>query len=579
LNSLIKDNAYYVDSVNLKPKEPLILTSELNIEQIIANTYNFDRNVDRFYRISMLQIKGVEIAGWPTNHASTFQKVLHIVELQIIQSPADFYLNKKPLSELECTVDLIPENEATVFSYFRNIEFGLDVQYEKNQRICPYIFRNANLVHLFILDQIDSKVVRTLWKFQILASNESAVSINSHIYEFKIEGYNYAVDESILSPLVLQHVIYIKLYCTIGSIQIDVFKSYKYLSIISLNLYSLGNFFHKIGIEWTLLLNRNSFVEFSKYKYGGIDWVDNNNYAYPVEDFCIFAHFPHERQIIPILDSPYLSECTTTIEWLIQNYDRYATTLTDHKMQNALSIHSVCKETVNSKQRAKYLNKQIKVCKLTATHHRDYALYLDHFQVVTMIIFAQNLIVFIFIPTACSIGLVFNLSVIITIRKNKKKELKEEFFKYMSLNSKFNCMYCLIFAFYPINYCIERRSNLFCSSVDNTLLAQYFKIIVLTYLGESVKMCSNITYIFMTLNRYMLIGKEHSPTLTRISKVKFKKVLRITAAFSFGINIGHIWQYDINNGLVYQYINMNNVHRIYDIYPILGIHSSFSSFT
>jgi hypothetical protein len=47
----------------------------------------------------------------------------------------------------------------------------------------------------------------------------------------------------------------------------------------------------------------------------------------------------------------------------------------------------------------------------------------------------------------------------------------------------------------------------------------------------------------MTLNRYLLVGKDHPPWLVRIAKLKFKWVIRGSLFFSGLINIGHGWQY------------------------------------
>jgi hypothetical protein len=61
-------------------------------------------------------------------------------------------------------------------------------------------------------------------------------------------------------------------------------------------------------------------------------------------------------------------------------------------------------------------------------------------------------------------------------------------------------------------------------------------------------MCANISYILMNVNRYMLIGREHNPTLEKISKWEFKWVVGLTCLASGLINIGHIFQYALNDG-------------------------------
>jgi hypothetical protein len=66
---------------------------------------------------------------------------------------------------------------------------------------------------------------------------------------------------------------------------------------------------------------------------------------------------------------------------------------------------------------------------------------------------------------------------------------------------------------------------------------------VIAYFGEVIKMCANITYLMMTLNRYLLVGKDHAPWLVTIAKLEFKWVIRGSLIFTAMINIGHGWQY------------------------------------
>jgi hypothetical protein len=115
----------------------------------------------------------------------------------------------------------------------------------------------------------------------------------------------------------------------------------------------------------------------------------------------------------------------------------------------------------------------------------------------------------------------------------------------MKANAVFNCIYCVVYMFYPMNSCLEYVGGTFCSSIYNTQFAQYFKIVVLTYFGETIKMCANITYIMMTLNRYMLIGKEQAPWLVAIAKLEFSWVIRGSFLLSALINIGHGFEYTI----------------------------------
>jgi hypothetical protein len=104
-------------------------------------------------------------------------------------------------------------------------------------------------------------------------------------------------------------------------------------------------------------------------------------------------------------------------------------------------------------------------------------------------------------------------------------------------------MYCVICALYPINSCIWRPSYHFCSVIFTAQLVQYYKIVVIAYFGEVLKMCANVSYLMMTLNRYLLIGKDHAKWLVTLAKLEVKWVIGGSVLFSGLLNIGHAFQY------------------------------------
>jgi hypothetical protein len=76
----------------------------------------------------------------------------------------------------------------------------------------------------------------------------------------------------------------------------------------------------------------------------------------------------------------------------------------------------------------------------------------------------------------------------------------------------------------------------------------------------------------MTLNRYLLVGKDHSPWLVTIAKLEFKWMIRGSLLFSALINIGHGWQYQTDVAMIITQkdeqsnFNMDNYYA-YSDYP------------
>jgi hypothetical protein len=58
-----------------------------------------------------------------------------------------------------------------------------------------------------------------------------------------------------------------------------------------------------------------------------------------------------------------------------------------------------------------------------------------------------------------------------------------------------------------VNVCIDPL-GVVCSAIYKNYAVQLFKIYGVVYFGETVKVCANIAYLMISINRYMLIGKE-----------------------------------------------------------------------
>jgi hypothetical protein len=386
---------------------------------------------------------------------------------------------------------------------------------------CPYLFKNANLQGITIFSQVDSFFFNSLFRFQDDESKNisNLSSINSMISVFEVKsGYNYILDTSLLHPLVFEHLSGLICKGTIKSIQTDLFKHFP-LTRINIFVNSLGNFYHRIGIEWL------NFVKIGCL----LDLTSEIPYIYPDRDFCIFSHFPTNRSFVLVLDYPELNG-TFTFMWLCylgQMNSKLCGNWTASQEDNLKTFIKLC---------------EIKENQTADDAEQKYLSYPEYYQTRLVGMLFAELVPFVLTPCACLLGLFFNWKIVQTIKQNKKKELKEDFYKYMSANAKFNCLYCLIFVFYPMTSCTWRQSN-FCSTIFTTQFVQYFKIVVMAYFGEVIKMCANISYLMMTLNRYLLIGKDHAPWLVTLAKQEFKLVIRGSLLFSALINIGHGWEY------------------------------------
>jgi hypothetical protein len=392
--------------------------------------------------------------------------------------------------------------------------------------------------------QVDSFLYVSLFRFQQV--NET-YTINSAIHKFTIYGYNYKLDTGLLNPLVFENNFYIlKFHGQINSIQKDLFAKLhvdnNYMAI-TFSMNSLGSFYHKIGVQWMVYLKEGSHIN-----------MDSSNipYNYPDSDFCIFAHLNNSLQTQMYLLIQIPINHTLTAMWLCLNW-----------WDSSVGQNPPCSNwTLNYTAVYKMLN----LCQIKDTENalqeqsNLYSTYPDYYQTRLVAMLTIELIPFVLIPCACLTGLYLNWKIIRTLEENSKTVLKEDFYKYMSANAKFNCTYCMIFVFYPMTSCTWNLSYHFCSSIYTDQFVQYYKIVMIAYFGEVVKMCANISYLMMTLNRYLLVGKYHAPWLVKLAKIEFKRVIRWSFLFSVLVNIAHGWEYQSVNDLV---VGLNMKSSVY----------------
>jgi hypothetical protein len=192
-----------------------------------------------------------------------------------------------------------------------------------------------------------------------MIANESS-SINSYTFSLILEGYRIPVDDSILNPLVFEFLTFVEIHRSIGSIHTDVFNALKYIEQVTIVVESLGNFFHKLGIEWTLLLQF----------YANVIFVDSSVrsslfYSIPDRDFCLFSNFPFQKGIRPIIQTvgADFEACTNSLGWLTQQKEE-----TESGVDN---LYDLCRNR-SRLLNATFFRDLVKLCRVaTATNNQS----------------------------------------------------------------------------------------------------------------------------------------------------------------------------------------------------------------
>jgi hypothetical protein len=511
---------------------------------------------------NMMGINGIDLIPWPMRNTS------FTLAISFVQSQIDFFINETEISDDECSADMMSKygDKTTFFNLFADITFEQQNTYPKKP-ICAYLFSSAELNSLSIYSLIDSIVVNNMWIFKPLDTNTTETAINSTIHTLNLGGYGYGLDTGLMHQFVFEAVQYLFIYRSVGSVQVDLFKHFHQIKHIRLELDSLMNFVHKIGFAWTtsLPVTNQSWIVLSTYDESSANWIDGSEYSYPDEDFCLFAQYPQRNSLIYILDNlANLTECTSTIRFILSNYFTQNISQVLHSFPATHVIFSICKNSNGTVD----FEPMISNCNMSHLTGSD-TINAEFYQVEYIFEFVQDIFIFIAIPCACALGLFLNILIIRAVHQNQQKDLKDNFYQYMSLNSKFNCLNCIVFLFYPVNSCVDIMTGYFCSSIRASYVTQLYKIVLVSFFGEAFKMCSNIMFILMNVNRYMLIGREHSATFEKISKWNMNWVIAVTVFTSLLASVAHAFQYELRNSDFYRYFDSISYMYLYPSYPAI----------
>ena len=533
LNPSCAPQSLLVYSLNLYPtKRMLFFEHDLNIQSLIEMC-NFNFTIGRKY-VLFHKIKGFNqnLNKTRSTPATNFE----FYSINIMESTLDFYLNETRIADQSvCTRQVF---DAELINYFGSIEvitFNRNVLYPT--RLCPYVFTNSNLKYLSFREVSNSLIFKN--RILFFSANTSADLNVANLAKVEIDlAYEHLTLET-MNRDVFKHVQIVFISGLLQSIQSNLFDSFAKLKWLKLETENLRALLGQ-GLQWANYLNKNTTFNLSFFKTNQtkpqrsgfyleisvVSSVFSKPYRFPNEDICLFKDFPHEQLVYPlIVFQEELSECTCTLEWLTQNAEYYATLR--HDTEKKCFSNRTAKKCDFEKMFEKCLSKN-------SSRPAAFSLGGD----VSMnykFKWLKYVVEVYYKPAFCFLGLLSNsLIILVVTNKRKRKILNHSMYAHILANSVFNLVFCLVSSLSLINICIFPKDS-FCSSVYQSSLAQYFKIYVFNFLGNSVRFCCNFSNFTFAVSRYFL---STSNTNGRI----YKKIenLNVKIFYASLLALGHL---------------------------------------
>jgi hypothetical protein len=414
------------------------------------------------------------------------------------------------------------------------------------------------------------------------------------------------LDNTILHPQVFTYLTDFRMNgCTLRHIQSEVFKNLQFLQFLTFTLYNLKGFVHGNGIEWMKHLgSKNSILNanFLKRKSGSIcddacqnliynlvmvtfgEGTNFNNdffpaayfpnlfYNFPDADFCTFANFSFNKlivftwnQVLTENNTLLLSNCSCTMLWLFKNLalvwnisesynaqiimtnadgricrtnnatlfvQAYNACNFPSRLQNCASIQTSLNEAAENNYNDQYFQLY------------DIQAFLNHANNFLSSGFNIGIAVFALVTNLATVAVIVNARRFqkakgpVLKKDNELNSIDEQFFTYMLFNALINSLFSLSFllsaciscAPKPIN---ERYVNVTACVVANMSVAGVISL---------MKLMGNYTYVLMSMNRYLLVGKDHAKWIETVAKSDLKKTMCAAFIISCLLSLVSVYQ-------------------------------------
>jgi hypothetical protein len=535
------------------PRRSFLVDTLFDLKKIFSQ-----ETIDSLALVYLRDIKGVDLNSMPfKNQSSNYTK------LNIFLSKMNVYSNQTLVdSANHCNLSVYRSVKKTFLNSFNTISF-VNVVYPP--KWCPYLFSNSNVVQLIFRDITNSFINKNNLQFYEL-SEEMIHGLRNTLINAQFDVKYVTLDRQILNRFLFKNVVEMNFFGVVNSIETMLLKEFPYLKSLDMSINNLKDFLQQ-NLTWMTYLNFNVRkinlndpieVNANMKQSFRLRLQHLNNmvsfdpiYEYPDEDICNFKNFPHDRLVFPIIVPGKILNCTCTLYWLqkyahlyganIQLENDYATNYQALTISFLNSTFIFCAQILDCD-----LEKRFAKCNFTTL--KSYSHAANDVDIFYLIKWLQFILLTILQPFLCLIGLTNNVLTLCVIRnRTKRKDFNSQMYKHIQINAVFNIAYCLIMPLKLINTCIFIGSGIFCSTLHQVMSSQYFKIVVIKFVGNVIKICSNFTYLIFSLSRLLLVTvNKERVILKQASNLFFICYIGGLLVFSAALSSFKLFQYSVN---------------------------------
>ena len=530
----------------------------LSIDKFLNKLNKFN---DRFKNDNEIKFKGIN--GFDLNLQTSLDESNRTPLLIFNDAKFEFYHNNKLISSCE---DFKRTNLTEPKSAFQlGTKTRLADYRFYNSRfpdwVCPNFFSNVQIRRLSFKPMMKTFYKSSLLKFSSNNKSESLNSTVKELYFLQIEKVD--IDSYLLNENVFKEVKMLYIRGEINSMGEGIFKPFRYLRKIYMDLEYFENLIHK-GAKWISSINHDLHVNISnrtqlelyinrtvrihvQNMFSNIKTNQLLTILVRDEDFCLFKDFPFNQMVLLLIYelTPRIENLSCTLIWLMKEYHLYY-----RKYIYLDSANFLNRGYLNIYQEGNW-TEMVEKCdfgkRLENCDRRrfEYASKLSINDTKDIVILLESMLICI-IPFVGLFGLLTNTFVVFVVSLGENKEyLKAKQYSYMRIASLSNALVCLISTLTPMYLC-QSFDGIFCSSIHYFAFTQYFRIICIEFISTVFKIFSNFSYVGFLINRSSLIGKDHSKFIQLFSELSVVKFTSVSLFLSVLFSVVKIFRYQVN---------------------------------
>ncbi len=546
-----------MDYIAFEPRRRLVLDSSLRFTEL-KRLINLSFGLQRSSKTLPPRIMFRNLAGFDVLSANNLFSDFPIIRTVFYDTKFDLYANKTRLHHSNCNESIFKRLFATQ-NYFDTFKYALSLvdRVEFPSKVCPFMFKNINIRDFY---------PNTALLFDTNNYSDLA-DLNSQILSVNIKSaMNIKLTREFLYAPVYKRIKKLRISGPVSQVDSAIFKDLPNIMYLYLNLRNMRTFLHSHGLEW--LNSLNAHLPEIDFDSGAIkinlaflvahvvileilppninssgEFFPFLGYHFEDEDLCLFASFPHNKLIMPVLTG-IVTHDTCPIAWLYKHFALYASLFGLRNILSSLTDElKAVNLTLNVTDRLKACNisSRFERCKLETVNLASHDAYFDLAYFNDGVETARALLLDHSGYLVSLLGALTNLATSVTILSSRRKAninsknsvvLAGRFYDLMLLNSLLSLFYCLIYFFKFVFTCSPTPVNTFL-----VLNNCYIKDVVVHVTGGFLKLLTNFVYLQMCLNRYMLVGKDHFKLIERIQRVKTRRFLTIVGLVSCPLSL------------------------------------------